>query len=146
MARTLPLIPLLLAAVAVLFLAPAPASAQTAVICGPPATCTFIGGTLNRCTEQWAYTVSAYVNTLTSMTGAATACTVTGNTQTRTFAARRPTAAATTGGCIFAGQFGIGGGLNYNYSCTIDENSGLPVELMEFEVEDGSEDEAEKSS
>jgi len=144
MARTLPLLPLLLAAVAVLFLAPAPASAQ-AVVCSPPANCVTIGGTQNRCTEQWAYTVSAYLNTVTSMTGAATACTVTGNTQTRTFAARRPTAAATTGGCIFSGQFGIGGGLEYNYTCTIDENSGLPVELMEFEVEDGSEDE-EKGS
>jgi hypothetical protein len=76
-----------------------------------------------------------YVNTVALATGAATSCTVMGNLTTRTFQAQQPTSLTAAGGCNFAGNFDSGGGTN-SYVCTIDQAGGLPVELLEFSVEE----------
>lgn len=109
-------------------------------ICNGDPTCA-VSGTINTCTQMWTYTLATdtipggYNNTVTSATGGATNCTVMGNQTTRTFNAQRPTGAQVTGACNFAGNFNFGGGTN-SYVCTIDESGGLPVELMEYSVED----------
>lgn len=110
-----------------------PASAQVAV-CGAPAqNCTTAAG-MKTCTEIWSYTLTRNP-TLSSATGAATSCQQTFMGTVLTFIAQRPTTAAATGGCNFGGTF-MNGGATFNYTCTIDQASGLPVELLDFAVEE----------
>jgi hypothetical protein len=129
--RTRAILTVLGAAASVLFLA-GPAYSQ--VVCMAPANCGNAGGT-RTCTEMWVYGVTGYANTMASPTGAATSCTVMGNLATRTFVAMRPTAAAATAGCNFAGNFNTLG-FTFPYTCTIDTAGGLPVELMDFSIDD----------
>jgi hypothetical protein len=120
------------AAASVLYLA-GPAYPQ-AMLCNGAANCSNMGGT-RTCTYMWNYTVMSYANTVNNMTGAATGCTVMGNNTARTFIAMRPTTAAPTGGCYFAGTFNVGG--TFPYTCPLDMADGLPVELMEFSIDQG---------
>jgi hypothetical protein len=112
-----------------------------AMVCGAPANCTNSGMT-RVCTEMWVYSLNntmlsmGYVNTVALATGAATSCTVMGNLTTRTFQAQQPTFLTSAGGCYFAGIIDTGGGTNLPYACRIDQASGLPVELLEFSVEE----------
>jgi hypothetical protein len=110
-----------------------PASAQV-VVCGAPAQNCATAAGVRTCTEIWSYTI-ARNPTLSSATGAATSCQQTITGTVLTFIARRPTAAAATGGCNFGGTF-MNGAATFNYTCTIDQASGLPVELLDFAVDE----------
>lgn len=91
-------------------------------------------GTIRQCTGLNAYGVMSYNNSVTSATGAAN-CSLTGNNSYRNFMAQRPTMAG-PGACSFAGTFVTLGGMGpFTYTCVINEADGLPVELLDFDID-----------